>query len=198
MREKWQKQMPLMPQITDHTQSKELEVISNIIDANPIICERVLQDLNKDKNVAHRKGANGMSAEQVLRSGIVKILYNFSYKDLAFHLVDSQSLSWFCRIGIAAKGFKKSALNKNIKAISDTTWRMINTDLLGYAKDETIEKGRKVRIDCTCVESNIHHPTDSNLLWDVVRVLTRVMESCRNAGVKIPGFHNHSEHGLRN
>ena len=182
--------MPLMSQITDHAQSKELEVISNIIDANPIICERVLQDLNRGKNVAYRKGADGMSAEQVLRSAIVKTLYNFSYKDLAFHLVDSQSLSWFCRIGIADKGFKKSALNKNIKTISAATWQMINTDLLGYAKDKKIEKGRKVRIDCTCVESNIHKPTDSSLLWDAVRVLTRLMEQCRDAvdkGIHIGG-----------
>ena len=74
MREKWQKQMPLMPQITDHVQSKELCVISNIIEANPIICSRVLQDLNKGKNVAHRCGANGMSADQVLRCAIVKFL----------------------------------------------------------------------------------------------------------------------------
>lgn len=184
--------MPLMPQITDHEQSKELKAISSIIDGNPIICERVLQDLNAGKNIAHRKGADGMSAEQVLRSAIVKALYNFSYKDLAFHLVDSQSLSWFCRIGIADKGFKKSALNKNIKAISAATWKMINADLLGYAKGHNIEKGRKVRIDCTCVESNIHHPTDSSLLWDAVRVLTRLMENCRDAGLKTPGFHNHS------
>jgi IS5 family transposase len=192
MRKKWQKQMPLMPQITDHRQSKELEVISDIIDANPIICDRVLQDLNRGKNIAHRKGANGMSAEQVLRAAIVKTLYGFTYKDLAFHLVDSQSLSWFCRIGIADKGFKKSALNKNIKAVSASTWQMINHDLLGYAKAKKVEKGRKVRIDCTCVESNIHHPTDSTLLWDAVRVLTRLMEQCRDDGVKIPGFHNHS------
>lgn len=192
MRKKWQKQMPLMSKITDHAQSKELEVISNIIDTNPTICQRVLQDLNKGKNIAHRKGANGMSADQVLRSAIVKILFGFSYEQLAFHLVDSQSLSWFCRIGIADKGFKKSALNKNIKAISATTWQMINTELLGYANKKKIEKGRKVRIDCTCVESNIHPPTDSTLLWDTVRVLTRLMARCRSAGVKIAGFHNHS------
>ena len=142
--------MPLMPHIKQHNQSKELQVISNIIDANPIICEQVLQDLNSGKLIACRKGANGMSAEQVLRSAIVKILFGFSYEQLAFHLVDSQSLSWFCRIGIADKGFKKSALNKNIKAISDTTWQMINTDLLEYATGQNIEKGRKVRIDCTC------------------------------------------------
>jgi IS5 family transposase len=69
---------------------------------------------------------------------------------------------------------------------------MINTDLLGYAKQEKIEKGRKVRIDCTCVESNIHAPTDSSLLWDAVRALTRLMERCRDNGIKIAGFHNHT------
>jgi len=192
MREKQQKQMPLMPQIKDHPQSKELAVISNIIDANATIYERILQDLNRGKNIAHRKGAHGMSAEQVLRSAIVKILFNFTYEELAFHLVDSQTLNWFCRIGIADKGFKKSALNKNIKAISDNTWQMINSDLLGYAKQKKIEKGRKVRIDCTCVESNIHYPTDSTLLWDAVRVLTRLLDCCRDSGIKIAGFHNHT------
>jgi IS5 family transposase len=193
MREKWQKQMPLMPQIKDHAQAKELKIISDIIEAHPIICDRVLQDLNKGKLVAYRKGAGGMSAEQVLRCAIVKILFGFSYEDLAFHIVDSKALSWFCRIGIADKGYKKSALNKNIKAISDTTWQTINMDLLGYAKQEGMEKGRKVRIDCTCVETHIHHPTDSSLLWDGVRVLTRLMDRCQNdVGIKIVGFHNHT------
>ena len=126
MREKWQKQMPLMPQVKEHAQAKELTAISDIIDAHPIICDRVLQDLNKGKLVAYRKGADGMSADQVLRCAIVKILFGFTYEELAFHIVDSQALSWFCRIGIADKGYKKSALNKNIKAIGASTWQMIN------------------------------------------------------------------------
>ena len=192
MREKWQKQMPLMPRIKDHAQGKELKTISDIIDTHPIICHRVLQDLNRGKAVAYRTGADGMSADQVLRCAIVKILFGFTYEDLAFHIVDSNALSWFCRIGIADAGYKKSALNKNIKAISDTTWQMINTDLLGYASTQKIEKGRQVRIDCTCVETNIHHPTDANLLWDGIRVLTRLMERCRDdLKVKIVGYHNH-------
>jgi len=192
MREKWQKQMPLMSQIKDHSQCRELEVISRIIDAKPTICEHLLRDLNRGKTIASRQGASGMSADQVLRCAIVKTLFSFTYKDLAFHLVDSQSLGWFCRIGIAEKGFKKSALNKHIKAICDTTWQMINSELLGYAQAQKIEKGRQVRIDCTCVETNIHHPTDSNLLWDAVRVLTRLLDRCRESGVKIAAFHNHT------
>ncbi len=67
MREKWQKQMPLMAHILDHPQSQELEVISGIIDANSTICQYILQDLNTGKSEAQRAGAKGMSADQVLR-----------------------------------------------------------------------------------------------------------------------------------
>ena len=131
MRKKWPKQMSLMSHILDHAQSRELEVISGIIDATPTICEHILQDLNRGKSVTQRAGAKGMSAEQVLRCIIVKVLFGFTYEDLAFHIVDSQSLRWFCRIGIAEEGFKKSALNRNIKVVSDRTWEMINRDILG-------------------------------------------------------------------
>jgi IS5 family transposase len=139
-----------------------------------------------------------MSADQVLRCVIVKTLFGFSYEELAFHIVDSHSLRWFCRIGIAHEGFKKSALNRNIKAITDQSWEMIHRDILGYAKQENIEKGRTVRTDCTCVESNIHKPRDSSQLGDCVRVLTRLVEHSRDDfGLKVPGFSNHNRRAKR-
>jgi IS5 family transposase len=139
-----------------------------------------------------------MSAEQVLRCMIVKVLFGFTYEDLAFHIVDSQSLRWFCRIGIGEEGFKKSALNRNIKVISDQSWQMINRQILRYAKQEGIEKGRKGRTDCTCVESNIHQPYDSTLLVDSVRVLTRLMVRSRDElDIKLPPFSNHNRRAKR-
>jgi len=198
MREKWQKQMPLMAHILDHPQSQELEAISAIIDADPIICERVLQDLNSGKARPRRTGANGMSADQILRCAIVKVLHGFTYEELAFHIVDSRCLRWFCRIGIREEGFEKSALNSNIKRITDGAWEMINRDILGHAKRQGLEKGRSVRTDCTCVESNIHTPSDSALLWDAVRVLTRLIERSRDDhGVKVPGYCNHTRRAKR-
>jgi IS5 family transposase len=197
MREKWQKQMSLMAHIMDHAQCQELEAISAIIDANATISERILQELNKGKIVKRKTGAKGMSAEQVLRCAVVKVLYGFSYEALAFHIVDSSSLRWFCRIGIADEGFHKSALNSNIKRISDSTWELINGDLLGYANEQGIEKGRKVRTDCTCVESNIHSPTDSTLLWDAVRVLTRLVERVIDNYGNVPGYCNHTRRAKR-
>ena len=172
--------MPLMPAETNHPQAKELAAISRIISSKPIICELVLQDLGGHRSTDNNSGAKGMSADQVLRAAIVKILYGFSYKDLAFHIVDSQSIRRFCQIGIADKGFKKSALNNNIKAISDDTWHAIHTEIIGYAEDQKVEKGREVRIDCTVVESNIHAPSDSTLLYDSVRVLTRLLYSTKD------------------
>jgi len=163
---------------SNHPMERELDAISHIIDETPTIAEYVLQDLNT--KVKSSVGAKGMSAEQVLRAAIVMKLYECTYEQLAFHISDSKSLSRFCRIGIADKGFKKSALNKNIKSISPESWAVIMRELLGNAKDANIEKGRKVRIDCTVVESNIHKPYDSTHLFDCVRVLTRLMSKAQD------------------
>lgn len=169
-----------MEPASNHPQERELEVISKIIDATPTICACVLQDLNRGKVFIRRTGARGMSADQILRAAIIMRLFDFTYEELAFHISDSRSLGRFCRIGFADKGFKKSALNANIKSLSEETWQVILRDLLGYAKKEDIEKGRKARIDCTVVESNIHKPFDSVQLWDCVRVLTRLLQTARD------------------
>lgn len=174
MRKKNQIQMPLMPSGLEHPRARELDQVSEILDAIPIITDMVLQDLTH--GVLNRNcGAEGMTAEQVLRSAIIKQTEGFSYEDLAFHLIDSHTYRRFCRIGFTQKGFKKSALCKNIKAISPETWEMINKLLAAYGEDKKIEKGKEARIDCTVVCSNIHEPSDSSLLWDCVRVLTRIL-----------------------
>lgn len=94
MRKKWQKQIPLMAHIQDHEQNQELSMISSIINSDPTICQHILQDLNKGKAVSKRTGADGMSADQILRCAVIKTLFNISYKALAFHIVDSQSIRW--------------------------------------------------------------------------------------------------------
>jgi IS5 family transposase len=194
MRKKNQKQMPLMINSIDHPHAAELEGISKILDAHPIINEWVLQDLSG--NVTHAEsGAQGMSAEQVIRAAIIKQMEGYSYEELAFHLLDSVCYRGFCRIGIAEKGFQKSTLCHTIRAISAETWEAVNRILVAYGQDKEIEKGKESRIDCTVVSSNIHEPTDSTLLWDCVRVLTRILGRIRDG---IDGIHiSFSDHTLR-
>ena len=193
-----QKQMPLINPATDHSQVRELEAISAILKKHPTICQLVHQDLSNGKNTVARSGARGMSAEQVLRAALVKALFGFTYQQLAFHMVDSRALRRFCLIGFADKGFKKSVLNKTIKALSAATWEQINRTFLAQAAAEKIEKAREVRIDCTVVETNIHAPSDSSLLFDAVRVLTRLLAVAKKvSGLKGICFQDHCRRAKR-
>lgn len=178
MREKQCDQMPILIPSIDHPRAEELQRISDILDENPIISEMVWQDLTQDVQ-SRNAGAHGMSAEQVLRAAIVKQTENFSYEDLAFHILDSRCYRHFCQIGFTQDGFKKSALCAAIKAISPQTWKAINDILMAYAQEQGTEKGQQSRVDCTVVSSNIHEPSDSTLLWDSVRVLTRLLTQAK-------------------
>lgn len=192
MRKKNQKQMPLMPMDIEHPRAKELARIGEILDTIPTITDMVLQDLTH--GVKHRNvGADGMTAEQVLRAAIIKQTQGVSYEELAFHLADSRTYRNFCRLGFAHKSFKKSALCKNIKALSAETWESINQLLTAFAENKGIENGKVSRIDCTVTCSNIHDPSDSTLLWDSVRVLSRLLQTMKDELDVDSDFRNHSK-----
>jgi hypothetical protein len=137
MRKKRNQQLPLTEATVDHPKAKELAKINEILTANHNILELALQDLGTAVN---NVGANGMTVEQVLRVALIKQIEGFSYRDLSFHLADSRAYSLFCRIGIG-KSFKKSALQRGIKAISDKTW-----DLSVYNAATLAEHGLKAGI----------------------------------------------------
>jgi transposase, IS5 family len=160
----------------DHAQ--ELQAMSRVLDDNPKTAELVFQDLVAAGGSAPR-GAGGLSGEQVLRILIVKQMNGFSYRTLAFHLADSRSYRTFCRLGITEEAPTKSTLHANLKALQPSTLEAINRLLLAAAQQAKVETGRTVRTDCTVVESNIHDPSDSELLWDGVRVLTRLQLQAR-------------------
>jgi IS5 family transposase len=163
-----------MPALVDHEHARELDAISRILDAHPQVVDVVFHDLPRGQ-VMPKTGRPAMTAEQVLRAAIVKQMHGLSYEDLAFHLADSLSFRSFCRLDLTQAPPAKSTLQANIKHVTAETWEEINQLLVMHAKVEGIEDGKKVRFDCTVTETNIHDPSDEALLWDVVRVLTRLM-----------------------
>lgn len=170
--------MVLTPPIIDHPKAIELEAISRILDHNNTIVNLVSLDLSQNK-IRNNGGAQGMTAEQVLRAALVKQMNEYTCRDLAFHIADSDTIRRFMRMGFSDRSFKHSAFQANISKIGPSTWEAINRVLLDWAKTEKIDKGRQVRIDCTVVETNIHHSTDSSLLYDCVRVLNRLLKQGR-------------------
>jgi IS5 family transposase len=81
----------------------------------------------------------------------------------------------FCRFGALGSTPSRSTLAENLKKVRPETLEQIQRMVLAYAAHSGVERGRKVRIDATVVEANIHPPTDSSLLSDGVRVLTRLL-----------------------
>jgi transposase, IS5 family len=185
-------QLSLTQPWIDHPHAKELEQISRILDQQPGLAEQVGQDLvrmvkNPDT------GAGGMSGDQVVRVMIVKQMNGFSYDQLYFHLQDSASYRTFCRFGSLEAVPKRSTLAQNIKKVRWETLEAGNQLLQQYAEKEKIERGRTVRIDATVTEANIHEPSDSSLLWDCVRTLTRLLEKAGRG----PGLSPWSDHTKR-
>jgi IS5 family transposase len=174
MRDLYHAQLPLTSTST-HPRAEELVMMSRALDANLGVLKRVRRDLLRKQKADARKGREGMSAEQVVRAALTKQMFGFSYSELSFHLEDSTQLRGFCRLSPSSKAPMKSALQSNIGSLRAETWESINQAIVLYARDCKVESGRWMRTDTTVVESNIHPPLDSTLLWDGVRVLTRIM-----------------------
>lgn len=174
MRKTLTQQLGLVPCSIPHAHARELARASAILDLLPGAAELVAKDLVRGTK-GSKAGRMGMSGEQVLRAAVLKQMHSWSYADLAFALADSPTFRTFCRIGFVDRAPKKAALAANLKRVRPETFEQINRLVVAKAKDAGVEKGKKVRIDSTVIESNIHDPVDSSLLHDVVRVLTRVL-----------------------
>jgi len=195
MRNRIRKQTRLVEHSIDHEHSKELKRIREIVSGCPEIADLVYEDLIRGLDDPET-GRNGdMTAEQVFKVLLIKQMNGFSYRLLEYHLADSRTYRWFCDFGIGDEIPSESTLNRDIKKVRPETLEAINRIVLGVADKEGIEKGRKVRVDCTVTESNIHHPTDSSLLWDSVRVLCRLTGRANEKfGTKVP---DHSRRAKR-
>ena len=157
--------------------------ISTYLDAHPGILKTVHRDLKKplaDLGKAQPKGgACRFTSDTVLRMVLVKHLEDATFRGTVIQVDDSPRLRAFTRIhnGIMMDPSTLCRLNN---AISEETWKKINRLLANLAVEEGVIDGDKLRIDTTAVETNIHYPTDSALLWDSYRVLSRLLRKLRD------------------
>lgn len=188
MRAPKQSQLSLSGPLPPSKRLAELRGIDEILDENPQIVDRIHADLVReiDPNI----GRMGLAAEQILRILILKQVYGYAYDDLEFHLSDSPTYRWFCRMDCSQQP-TKSAMQRDIKRVTPETLEAGSCDVVKYAIGAGIEKLDKVRTDCTGVETNIHEPTDSSLLYDCVRVLHRLLSHAKQVIAQIR-FHNHT------
>jgi IS5 family transposase len=134
------------------------------------------------------RGRRGVPAETVLRLLVLKHVRNWSYDVLEREVRANLVYRDFTRVG-GGKAPDAKTMGRWGLALGPEVLKQIHERMVRIAQDHGVTAGRRMRVDTTVVETNIHHPTDSTLLGDGVRVLTRIMKKIRNiagtAGTKL-------------
>ena len=151
----------------------QLEAICNFLDKQPALIERVRRDLVRGLKQPG-KGRHGLTAPQVLRALVLMRVKNWDYRELRERIADGITLRAFTEF-YCEEVPKHDAFNRSFNRLTPATLKAINELIVEAAVKLGLEDGSKLRVDTTVVETDIHHPTDSTLLWDVVRVLTRLV-----------------------
>jgi IS5 family transposase len=173
-----------------------LQQISDFIDQHQTLVEQVRQDLQRGlKNPA--TGRNGLDAPQVLRSLTLMRVKNLDYRELRERIADGYSWRQFTQF-FSRPVPKHDAFHRAFAKLTPATLEGINQPVVRAAVALGLEDGKKLRTDTTVVETDIHHPTDSTLLWDTVRVLSRLvgrLDKLLPRGLR--GFTNHRRSARR-
>jgi IS5 family transposase len=143
-----------------------------------IVFQKVKADLAKRSPHTLTDGRPSAPVEVILRLLVVKHLYNWSYEATEFWVNDSLSLRQFCRIYLETVP-DDTAMIRWANLIQPDTLHTLLDHVTLLARTLKVTRGRKLRMDGTVVETNIHHPTDSSLLTDGVRVLTRTLKKAQ-------------------
>jgi len=169
-----------------------LQAICDFVDKQPTLIERVRRDLVRGLKKP-RKGRRGLTASQTLRALVLMRVKNWDYRELRERIADGITLRQFTDF-YCEEVPKHDAFNRSFNRLTPATVKAINDLVVEAAVKLGLEDGSKLRVDTMVVETDIHHPTDNTLLWDVVRVLTRLVGRLAKALElrRLAGFRNRS------
>jgi transposase-like protein DUF772/DDE family transposase len=150
-----------------------LRKIDTLLEDEAVI-DVVAQALEARWPQSRRRGRPGTPAEVVIRMLILKHLFDWSYDDLECEVRANLVYRAFTRIDAGDVPDAKTIL-KIAGALGPEVIEQLHRQVVDVAKRAGVTHGRRFRIDTTVVETNVHYPTDSSLLQDGIRVLTRTM-----------------------
>ena len=150
-----------------------LKAIADFLDEHRAIVQRVRRDLVRGLQKP-RTGRTGLTAQQALRSLVLMRVKNWDYRELRERIADGYTLRLFTDFN-SQRVPKHDAFNRAFNRLTPATLQAVNDAVIRTAVTLGLEDGTKLRVDTTVVETDIHHPTDNTLLWDSIRVVTRLV-----------------------
>jgi transposase, IS5 family len=165
-----------VPELADQTDPVLLQV-DRLLD-DDVLYQQVRADLACRYRLTCVHGRHSTPVEVLLRLLVVQHLYAWSYQETVERVADSLVLRWFCRVYFQRVPDKATLLRWAHTLRPPTLQALLDRAAL-LAQQAKVTRARKLRIESTCVQTPIHHPTDSGLLGDGVRVLTRLIQRAK-------------------
>jgi IS5 family transposase len=155
---------------------------------DPDLLELVRQCLAVRFPASARTGRPGMAPDRLLRCCVMKHLKGWSFRDLERELRSNLVYRRFTRFDAEATP-DFTTFSRTFALLSPQITGQIHQRVVGLAREQGVAQGRKLRSDTTVVESNVHYPTDSSLLGDGIRVLSRSLQriatECKNGALEV-------------
>jgi transposase, IS5 family len=142
------------------------------------VFQKVKADLARRYPQTLSRGRLSTPVEVILRLIVVKRLYRWSYEETEHFVSDSLVLRQFTRLYLEPVP-DDTTLIRWAGLIGPLTIEEVNDRVVELARSLKVTRGRKLRTDSTVVETNIHHPTDSRILGDGVRVISRLLHRAK-------------------
>jgi len=183
MRETRTVQLSIFDSFSKHDHGILFSELSQLLDEHPEVLEVLSADLIDPQ--CQQTGSHGLSVESALRCLLLKRILDVSYEKLAFHLSDSTTYRSFARIDGTHQP-SRSGLQSVVRKIRPETLQQIHQLLCVEWHEQGLIDIDQIRIDSTVVEANIAPPSDSELLNDSIRVLSRQLATFhRETGLKV-------------
>ncbi len=150
-----------------------LRQIDAVLD-DDVLVDRVAEALAQRHLQSRRRGRLGTPAAVVLRILVLKHLHDWSFDECEREVRGSLVYRPFCRIDGERVPDAKTLI-RLARLLDEPVLKDVLARLVALGRARRLVRGRRLRLDTTVVETNIHYPTDATLLADGVRVLTRTL-----------------------
>jgi IS5 family transposase len=164
--------------------SPELAVMDTILNQHPEIYGMVRNDITMGQDSSSSGRQDMPTVEQIVRAAIYKEMKNLTYRELEYAQHDSRMCSLFIKLD-ERKPFSFKAYQKYISRISAESLNNVMVTINKIAIGEGLEDGKSIRTDSTVVETNIHYPTNSSLVWDCIKTIDRLLKKLKDSGVEM-------------
>ena len=155
---------------------------------DPELIELVRQCLAGRCPQSTRTGRPGITPDRLLRCCVLKHLKGWSFRDLERELRSNLIYRRFTHYDAEATP-DFTSFSRLFALLGPSLTQKVHKRVVQVARERGVTQGRKLKTDTTCVESNIHYPTDSSLLGDGIRVLSRslarIASECKRGAVKV-------------